>query len=223
LEPEKSIVSKIKKISPNIKIVELGEVAEGGEDFSFNQEDVISEEEHTGEHIEGKHLHCRDRDPHIWTSLHLLKEISFVISKYLIELHPEKKDFFVSNREKIVARIDSIDTFLKSTLSPYKERKFFIVHPSFGYFAYDYGLVQVAVEVDGKEPSAKEMKKLLQIAKEEKPYFLFVEPQFSKRAASVIAREINCEIATVDPLAEDILSEIYNFGIALKRNFENVK
>lgn len=222
LESEKNIIPKIQKTNSTVKIVNLGEKIKLGKDIHSDKENlrndilIVKTER-------DKHFHCEEKDPHLWTSPLLLRKICFEIYNSFIEIMPQKKDFFQNNLDKIIADIDTIDLFLKNTLSPYKNRKFFVVHPSFSYFADEYGLVQIAVEVDGKEPNVKEMKHLIEMAKIEKPYYLFVQPQFSKRGASIIAREIKCEIFIVDHLAEDILKELYNFGVALKRNFENVR
>lgn len=222
LESEKSIISKINKMLPEVKIVQLTEENVTEDNSNFSKQDILTKENEFEIHNE-IHSHSNGKDPHVWTSLVLLKKICFTINEYLTELEPTKKELFNSNLKKIIAEIDSVDLLLKSSLLPFKNRKFFVFHPSFGYFADDYGLIQVAVEVDGKEPSVKEMKNIIEMAKKEKPFFIFVEPQFSKRSVLVIAKELGCEIFTVDPLAENIVDELYNFGSALKRNFESVR
>ena len=46
-----------------------------------------------------------------------------------------------------------------------RERNFMVYHPSWGYFAAEYGLTMIPVEVEGKEPSARDLAKLVDLAK----------------------------------------------------------
>jgi zinc transport system substrate-binding protein len=78
-----------------------------------------------------------------------------------------------------------------------------VFHPAWGYFAHAYGLTQVPVEIEGKEPKPAQLKALIQHAREEGIKVIFVQPQFSSKSAKLVAREIGGEVAFVDPLAED--------------------
>ena len=93
-----------------------------------------------------------------------------------------------------------------------------VFHPSWGYFAHDYGLEQVAIETQGKEPKPAQLRKLIEFAREHDIQVVFVQPQFSTRSATVVAREIKGEVIPINPLAEDWLTNMR--GVADK--FKNV-
>ena len=84
-----------------------------------------------------------------------------------------------------------------------------MTHPSWGYFARDYGLTQVAIGEEGKEPTARELEQLVNLAKTENIRVIFAEPEFSVRGAEVLAAEINGTVVLVDPLAEDYLENMH--------------
>ncbi|HOO46050.1 MAG TPA: zinc ABC transporter substrate-binding protein, partial [Deltaproteobacteria bacterium] len=81
-------------------------------------------------------------------------------------------------------------------------------HPAFGYFAQSYGLEQLAVEVEGKEPSARQLSDLIARARAEKVRIIFVQPQFSKKNAQTIAQAIGGAVVPINPLPEDYLREL---------------
>jgi zinc transport system substrate-binding protein len=78
-----------------------------------------------------------------------------------------------------------------------------VFHPAFGYFAAAYGLTQIPIEVEGKKPGPKQLAVLIQTARKDGIKVVFVEPQFSQKAARTIADAIGGTVTPVDPLAED--------------------
>jgi zinc transport system substrate-binding protein len=78
-----------------------------------------------------------------------------------------------------------------------------VFHPSWGYFAREYYLTQIAVEVGGKSPKPKAMVKLIQNAQKEKVSAIFTKEEFSDASAKIIAKELNIPVIKVSPLAKD--------------------
>jgi len=109
-----------------------------------------------------------------------------------------------------IAALDSLATKL---FSEFRGKSFMIFHPSLGYLARDYGLVQIAVENEGKEPTPSSMKELIDIAGEKKIKVIFIQKGFDEKNAGAIALETGAELVAVDPLSEDwpgSLREIIN-------------
>ena len=93
---------------------------------------------------------------------------------------------------------------------------FIIYHPALTYYARDYGLRQIAIEADGKEPSAKQLTQLIRQAREDGVRRILYQSQFP--ASEVIARDIDAEYAEVDPLREDVIANIEEItGIITRR------
>jgi zinc transport system substrate-binding protein len=94
---------------------------------------------------------------------------------------------------------------------------FMIFHPNLAYLARDYGLGEIAVEFEGKEPPPSRLKELIDLAAEENINTIFVQKEYDSRNARTIAAEIGAEIRVIDPLSEnwlestlDIINGLYN-------------
>jgi zinc transport system substrate-binding protein len=86
--------------------------------------------------------------------------------------------------------------------------RFMVYHPAWGYFADAYGLMQVPIEIEGKNPKPSQLKELIENAREKDIRVIFVQPQFSTKSAELVAREINGQVVFADPLAEDWLANL---------------
>ena len=94
-----------------------------------------------------------------------------------------------------------MDQYVESELAPYKGQKFLIFHPALSYIARDYGLEQISIEIDGKEPTPANIQNIINVAKQEGIKIVFVQKQFSTHNAEVIADEIDGSVVQIDPLA----------------------
>ena len=101
-----------------------------------------------------------------------------------------------------------------------ERRRFLVFHPSWGYFAQEYGLEQIPVEVGGQEPSAAELAKVIALAQEEGIRVVLAQPEFSTQAAETIAREIGGEVLLVSPLAPDWLANMRRVAETFARALE---
>lgn len=154
--------------------------------------------EHAGEGHDGL-------DPHIWLDPALVKIQVGHIRDGLSKADPAGAQDYAANAEAFMQEIDRLDADIRSTLDvlPEDRRTFLVFHPSWGYFARAYGLKQVPIEVEGKEPSPKDMARIIAEGREEGAKVVFVQPQFSEKSASVIAKQIGATVVRLDPLAED--------------------
>jgi len=95
-----------------------------------------------------------------------------------------------------------------------------VFHPSWGYFADAYGLEQVPIEIEGKEPKPAQLKELIEHAREKEIKVVFAQPQFSAKSAGLVARSIGGQVVTADPLTENWLVNLREiadkFDAALK-------
>ncbi|MGA1622217.1 MAG: metal ABC transporter solute-binding protein, Zn/Mn family [Synechocystis sp.] len=140
-------------------------------------------------------------DPHIWLSPTLVKQQATAIAASLGQLDPPNAAYYQGNLEKFLGEIEQLDQQIRQNLASVTPRKFIVFHPSWGYFSQDYDLEQIPIEVDGQEPSAQELGKLIDLAKQDNLNVIFAEPQFSPKNAAAIAAEIQGRVETIDPLA----------------------
>ncbi|MDA3930818.1 MAG: zinc ABC transporter substrate-binding protein [Prolixibacteraceae bacterium] len=160
---------------------------------------------HDHEDLEHRH----GTDPHIWTSPENVKTISRTICNTLSERYPEKATEFENNLHTFTARIDLLDNSIRNSLVDSTSHSFMIFHPALGYFARDYHLEQHAIEFDGKSPSPTHLKRMIDLAKEQNISTIFVQSQFETSKAEAVAKEIDAEVISIDPLAENWLAEMY--------------
>jgi zinc transport system substrate-binding protein len=76
-----------------------------------------------------------------------------------------------------------------------------IYHPALSYFARDYGLHQISIEEGGKEPSPAHLKEIIEVCKTEKVRIVFIQPEFDRRNAEVMAKETGTRIVPINPLS----------------------
>jgi zinc transport system substrate-binding protein len=138
----------------------------------------------------------------------LVKVQSRTIYEALTELDPAHKAEYEANLDAFIADIDALETEIEVTLSGLEAKKFMVFHPAWGYFARDFGLEQMSVEVGGQEPSAQELTHLIEEAKEENVQVVFAQPEFSTEDAETIAKEIGGEVLLISPLASDWLENM---------------
>ena len=174
---------------------------------------------HGEDHHENKHKHEENAslDPHLWTSPKQVIKLAENVLSALIKKDAASKSYYESRYQLFIEKWTSIDQFVEKTVSqiPEKRRIFIVFHPSYGYLARDYGLIQRAIEVEGKEPKPQDLKALILEAKKNDIHAIFVQPQFSKRSAESIAKQLNAVVVSTDPLAYDIEMNLRNFIQAL--------
>jgi zinc transport system substrate-binding protein len=156
-------------------------------------------------------------DPHIWLSPELVKVQAKTITDSLVELDPDREQKYRKNYSRFIALVDELDARLRSILAGKTGMKFMVFHPSWGYFARSYGLTQVAVEIEGKSPKPASLKKLIDQARAQQIRVIFAQPQFSRKSAEMIAREIDGEVVLIDPLAEDWGANMVSVADTLSR------
>lgn len=185
---EKAWMPKIRDANPDMLVIDSG--------AGISKRGMV-EHEHEHEHEHGEET----LDPHIWLSPQLVKIQAENIYRGLVKLDPENQEQYQANLEKFSQEIDELDREIKDTLDEVENRKFIVFHPAWGYFAADYNLEQIPIEVGGQEPSAAELAEIIQEAQQEKIKVVFAQYQFSAQNAQVIAQEIGGKVVFVDPLA----------------------
>lgn len=142
-------------------------------------------------------------DPHIWLSPALVKVQARNICRALVQLDPEHEAEYQANLAAFLADIEVLQAEIQETLQASVGEKFMVFHPSWGYFADEFGLQQLPIESGGQEPSAQELTEIISTAKAAGIRVIFAQPEFSTRAAEMIAREIGGEVQLISPLALD--------------------
>ncbi len=143
-------------------------------------------------------------DPHVWLAPHLVLLQARCIAQTLMHLDPEYASHYEANYKRFALDLVNLDFELFHRFQDVGDsRRFLVFHPSWGYFADAYGLEQIAIETEGKEIRPGDLKALIQKARSLGIRTLFVQPQFSRRPAEVLAGALGARIVVLDPLAEN--------------------
>ena len=155
----------------------------------------------------GNHHHKHGIDPHIWTSPRALRTMVTNAHDAIIAHYPDSVKYTEAT-ERLLERIADIDNYCATRIEAAGVEAIMIYHPAYTYFARDYGIEQIAIENDGKEPSLRQTTALIERAKEHNIKSILRQPQYSEDKVRAIATDAGAEIITTDPLSEDILGEI---------------
>lgn len=159
-------------------------------------------------HRHGDITHYTGVDPHFWLSPQRALIMAGEIKDFLVANDPENTETYNTNYLRLVSIIKEADDYLKTLFSDAGNKAFMIYHPSLTYLAFDYGLDQIPVETEGKEPSPSELKKLIDEGKEKNIRAIFVQREFDRKNADIIGKEIGAETVVIDPLGRDWLQSV---------------
>lgn len=167
----------------------------------------------------GHHHHSHGVDPHIWTSPRALKTMVEAIRSTTMRMHPDSTKYSAA-ADKLINDIESLDNLCNNMISSADIKAIMIYHPAYTYYARDYGINQIAIEHDGKEPSPKQLTSLVEQAREYNIQTIFIQPQYSKDKITPIANECGAQVVETNPLSTDILAEIERITTIICNGYE---
>ncbi|MBZ4683725.1 MAG: transporter substrate-binding protein [Fusobacteriales bacterium] len=210
LEFERKFINKLTKNIKNLKIVDMSKDIKKRK---FEDEDEHHDEEHN-EHHHGI------EDPHIWMSPILVKQEVKYIYDALVEIDSKNKEYYYNNYIKFLNELDELNNFIKSKLDKYNGKVILVYHPSFGYFTDEYGLIQKSIEIEGKEPTSRELFNIINQAKKYKINTIFTQPEFSLKSAKIIANAINGRMEIINPLEYDYINNLKNITLKIEESLK---
>ncbi|MDD7597650.1 MAG: zinc ABC transporter substrate-binding protein [Prevotella sp.] len=170
----------------------------------------------SSEGIELAHSSHGVTDPHTWMSTNNAKQIARNIYQALVCINARDSASYRRNYEALIDTIEATDMRLREQLTREKSQAFLIDHPALTYFARDYELLQIPVEEEGREPSAAQLKKTIQLAKDKKVKVMFVQKQFETRSTKIVSQEVGAETITINPLSHNWSEEMVSIAKKLK-------
>jgi zinc transport system substrate-binding protein len=197
---EGPVLAKVADLMPDVRIVDCRDGVElepiGGDGHDHEAEPL---------------------DPHIWLDPERMKTIADTTAKALQDLLPEEGPEIEKRLAALHAAIDDTDARVAEVLAPLAGHTLLVFHPAYGYFTRHYGLIQRAVEVDGKAPSARRLATVVDENRQQPVQVLFVQPQFSRSAAERVAKALDCKLVELDPLAGDYLANLETMADRISR------
>lgn len=187
---EQSLRTRIPEMFPDLPLLDLGEP--GSDDHN-----------HTG------------LDPHYWLDpISMLRRADLVVEQ-LVELDPGNQHHYRSNYDSLAHELESLDQRLRAIFSTTAHRRFYCYHPAYGWLAQRYGLEQIAIEHEGKEPSPARLTKLIDRARADSVRTIFVQQQFAQTSARAVAEAIGARLYILDPLSENYVDNLESLARAI--------
>lgn len=151
--------------------------------------------------------HSHGVDPHVWTSPKALQQMAANAYEAIRNAYPDSVKY-EANYEWLLGQLQELDTRTAEKIARSGVESFIVYHPALTYYARDYGLRQVAIETDGKEPSARQLSALIRQAREDGVRTILYQSQFPASTVEIIARDIDAASVEFDPLPEDAIAGI---------------
>lgn len=164
---------------------------------------------HSHRHRDGSVVTHDDVDPHVWSSLRCMEEMTRSVCATLSEFYPDSADCFKRRADIFVSRLDSANKLLTAKFAADTlDRVFMIWHPSLSYFARDYSLKQIAVGAEHKENTPARIRSAMEAARESGVRVMFLQKNMDPRMAESITGTASLRVCTFDPMEEDMINEL---------------
>jgi zinc transport system substrate-binding protein len=199
-----NILPKVKDFNGGIEIIDLREAV--SEVYPLLNGD--------GEEIEGE---SDSVDPHLWLSPKNAVVMVQAIADKLSEIDEAHKDAYQANAASYIAELNALDGEIRQTTAALENKSFLIYHAAYGYFAHDYGLTMVAIEIEGKQATAEELQDVIDFALKNHIKTVFYQEEFDDNQAETVAEEIGGAVQKVAPLSADYIQGLKDFTSALAK------
>ena len=224
---EDTWLSKFANQNNNMKFIEMTKDVQRIMMKKHNHHHGDEHKEHTNHDEHKDHKEHKDHDekvtykedPHTWTSPKNVKIMAKNIYDTLVQVDSLNKEYYLNNYNNFVNEINQTDKEIKQIFSKIpKDSKFMVFHPAWGYFAKEYNLVQFPIEIEGKEPKPKMLKRIIEEAKKENIKAIFTQSEFSDKSAKVIADELKIKVIKETPLATNWSQNLIHVANTIANN-----
>ena len=202
-------LNKIASSNPNMTVVQTEHGIQKIPMADYHHHRKAADHRETDRHYKNEHGQAENQrdlgilDPHIWLSPPLVMIQARTILVALQKVDPVHRSDYEANYKAFISEISLLDAELRNIFSNKHGLQFMVFHPAWGYFADTYGLKQIPLEIEGKNPKPAQLKELIKYADRNEISVIFVQPQFSAKSAEVIARGIGGRVVFADPLAAE--------------------
>lgn len=157
-------------------------------------------------------------DPHIWMSLNLAEKQVLGMAHFFSKQYPHRQKDIQKRASDYSQKLKMLDQRIKRELMI--KKPILVYHPVLSYAARDYGFVQLAVEQDGKQPSGKQLKGILNDIKAHQIRYILVSEHTNIDMVNSLAKQQALTVVHVTALSENYLekmTELFNFLIKISK------
>jgi zinc transport system substrate-binding protein len=157
-------------------------------------------------------------DPHLWLSPKRAVVMVQTIADALSELDADNAAVYQANAADYIAELNALDGEIQEAVSALSNKTFLIYHAAYGYFAHDYGMTMIALQIEGKQATAEELQAVIDYAQENGIKTVFYQEEFDDSQAATVAEEIGGAVQAVAPLSADYMQGLKDFVGALAQS-----
>ena len=158
-----------------------------------------------------------ESDPHLWTTPENMKQMALTTAATLQKLFPESKDSIATRLELLTGELDSMHRNFRKLSVMAPSRTFVIYHPALSYLAREYGLTQIAIEHEHKEPSVSQLQSTLEKTKQSDAKVLLMQQELDVRLVESFAQETGLRVVRFNVLCPDWETEMKRVMLELTR------
>ncbi len=200
---EQSVLSRVKENMSNLNVVDCS--------TGIN----LLKGTHSGMGHSHSH-HCNHEvDPHIWTSVVNAMIIVDNMYQSLIASDKTNAEFYTNNYNALKAELSALNNELSQLLESKMGVAFAVWHPSLSYFARDYSLKQIAMEIEGKEIPANKLKEGIEYAQNQGVKVIFFQKEFDNRQVMNINDALNAKMVEINLMSYNWTNELRNIAYAI--------
>jgi len=203
-----NILPKVSDFNPDIKIVDLRETV-------LTEYTLLNTAGEAIEATEGQTV-----DPHVWLSPKRAAVMVQTIADELAVVDEANADTYRANADAYCAKLEELSAAIQEKVSGLSNTSFLIYHAAYNYFAKDFGLTMIAIEIEGKQATAEELQGVIDLARENNITTVFYQAEFDDSQAETVAEEIGGTAAIASPLSPDYIQGLEDFVSALAQSKE---
>lgn len=201
-----NILPKVGDFNPDIQIVDLREAVLGTYPLLNTSGEAI-------ETTQGQSV-----DPHIWLSPKRAAVMVQIIADELCAVDADNAEIYRANATEYQAKLTALDGEIREKVAGLPNTKFLIYHGAYNYFATDYGLTMIAIEIEGKQATAEELQNVIDLARADAITTVFYQDEFDDSQAATVAEEIGGVAQNVAPLSMNYIQGLEDFVNALAQS-----
>ena len=156
-------------------------------------------------------------DFHLWTDPNHARRMAKRIEQTLAELDPARASIYAANFQRLQTTLEALDRFIRESLAPRRTSHFIVAHPAWGHYAKAYGLTQLAVESTSGHVGPGALGYLITMAKREGLRTVFAQEDMDPTIVQSLANEIDAELISLNPLAEDYVNNLKETTIKIAK------
>lgn len=205
MEFEKVVTKRI-SAQKSVRVINISQGCKLIENKEFGHDEACNHS-HSHAHNEHSHHHHGAIDPHAWMSPFELEVMARNIGEAICVAYPDSVKYRI-NLEQLMGEIKGRQVAYAEQLVDAGQRVFLIYHPALSYLARDYGLQQISLENEGKNPTPASLAEVVDIVNKCGIKQMMYQVEYPYEIVKPIVDVLGVNMVQINPLSANILKEL---------------